>query len=558
MINIYLHHSKEFNTMKNVNSILFILLIALMSCTQSEKENVLNDIDSYIEERPDSAMTRLTDFDTHQATAKEKAKHALLLSMAIDKSYKDTTTFDILQPAIDYYRSHGTDYDKMRTLYYEGRIYTNKNDNASATSCFLKALDCGDESDYILMRARISVACGIAYDRMYQLKRGTEMHKKSAEYFKELGKKEAEITCYFRIIRNCIMTKDSVTCGEYIDLCENMLDDVSAGKRYRFYGYRIEYASSLLKSQDKLRDLINQYQEDVPDSLRDYLDISVAYYDIGEYDKALEAIKEYENRCTDKSIRYHSVNALINGKLGKYDEAFTSLMKYVSTDDSISVLAEKQEALIVENAHNIELQKIKSIAKRDRVIFIMSTLCVILIFAFSVVRYRLKLRSIKSQLFKEEAARYQLQYIQLEKEYDELKNLSNKYKQDNGVRSALNERIALLNKFLSSYILNDSEFDRRIDNEMKKLVDNKEDFIKNTRLSFYGSHPAFIETLKERGLTENEINYCCLYALGLKGKDIGAYIKMKSHYNMSSDIREKLGINEHETNLGLYIRKMLD
>jgi hypothetical protein len=544
--------------MKNVNSILFILLIALMSCTQSEKENVLNDIDSYIEERPDSAMTRLTDFDTHQATAKEKAKHALLLSMAIDKSYKDTTTFDILQPAIDYYRSHGTDYDKMRTLYYEGRIYTNKNDNASATSCFLKALDCGDESDYILMRARISVACGIAYDRMYQLKRGTEMHKKSAEYFKELGKKEAEITCYFRIIRNCIMTKDSVTCGEYIDLCENMLDDVSAGKRYRFYGYRIEYASSLLKSQDKLRDLINQYQEDVPDSLRDYLDISVAYYDIGEYDKALEAIKEYENRCTDKSIRYHSVNALINGKLGKYDEAFTSLMKYVSTDDSISVLAEKQEALIVENAHNIELQKIKSIAKRDRVIFIMSTLCVILIFAFSVVRYRLKLRSIKSQLFKEEAARYQLQYIQLEKEYDELKNLSNKYKQDNGVRSALNERIALLNKFLSSYILNDSEFDRRIDNEMKKLVDNKEDFIKNTRLSFYGSHPAFIETLKERGLTENEINYCCLYALGLKGKDIGAYIKMKSHYNMSSDIREKLGINEHETNLGLYIRKMLD
>jgi hypothetical protein len=337
-----------------------------------------------------------------------------------------------------------------------------------------------------------------------------------------------------------------------------MLDDVSAGKRYRFYGYRIEYASSLLKSQDKLRDLINQYQEDVPDSLRDYLDISVAYYDIGEYDKALEAIKEYENRCTDKSIRYHSVNALINGKLGKYDEAFTSLMKYVSTDDSISVLAEKQEALIVENAHNIELQKIKSIAKRDRVIFIMSTLCVILIFAFSVVRYRLKLRSIKSQLFKEEAARYQLQYIQLEKEYDELKNLSNKYKQDNGVRSALNERIALLNKFLSSYILNDSEFDRRIDNEMKKLVDNKEDFIKNTRLSFYGSHPAFIETLKERGLTENEINYCCLYALGLKGKDIGAYIKMKSHYNMSSDIREKLGINEHETNLGLYIRKMLD
>jgi hypothetical protein len=48
-----------------------------------------------------------------------------------------------------------------------------------------------------------------------------------------------------------------------------------------------------------------------------------------------------------------------------------------------------------------------------------------------------------------------------------------------------------------------------------------------------------------------------LYAIGLKGKDIGAYINMKSHYNMSSVIREKLGIDKHETNLGLYIKRLL-
>ena len=45
--------------------------------------------------------------------------------------------------------------------------------------------------------------------------------------------------------------------------------------------------------------------------------------------------------------------------------------------------------------------------------------------------------------------------------------------------------------------------------------------------------------------------------MGLKGREVGTYIKMRSHYNVSSDIREKLGINEHDTNLSIYLRKLL-
>ena len=56
---------------------------------------------------------------------------------------------------------------------------------------------------------------------------------------------------------------------------------------------------------------------------------------------------------------------------------------------------------------------------------------------------------------------------------------------------------------------------------------------------------------------EYEINYLCLYAIGLKGKDVGNYIQLRRHYNISSEIRSKLGIDEHETNIGIYIRKLL-
>ena len=63
--------------------------------------------------------------------------------------------------------------------------------------------------------------------------------------------------------------------------------------------------------------------------------------------------------------------------------------------------------------------------------------------------------------------------------------------------------------------------------------------------------------LKSHDLTDWEIGYCCLYVLGLKGKDVGNYLKKKRNYIISSDIRRKLGLTEHDTNLGIWLRSRL-
>jgi len=81
--------------------------------------------------------------------------------------------------------------------------------------------------------------------------------------------------------------------------------------------------------------------------------------------------------------------------------------------------------------------------------------------------------------------------------------------------------------------------------------------MESTRLAIEGSHPEFMAFLKGRGLTVSEINCCCLYAIGLNGKEVRAYTQLRSHYNVSSAIREKLGIGEHDTNLGIYIRRLI-
>ena len=64
--------------------------------------------------------------------------------------------------------------------------------------------------------------------------------------------------------------------------------------------------------------------------------------------------------------------------------------------------------------------------------------------------------------------------------------------------------------------------------------------------------------LEQHGLSVDEINYLCLYTIGLRGKEVGEYIQLKRHYVISHEIRKKLGIGEHETNIGLYIRRLME
>ena len=125
------------------------------------------------------------------------------------------------------------------------------------------------------------------------------------------------------------------------------------------------------------------------------------------------------------------------------------------------------------------------------------------------------------------------------------------------VRDAIKTRVEMLNSLLASYITTNDKIAAPYDVWVKELTANTEKFMDSNRLAFTASHPRFIKYFEDHDLTVSEINYLCLYALGLKGKEVGNYIKKRSHVNISSAIRKKLGIDKHETNIGIYVRKLL-
>ncbi|MBT8727979.1 hypothetical protein ACH3TN_13040 [Alistipes communis] len=155
--------------MKHYISII-ILAIFLFSCNGHSKHwETLSQVESYIEEKPDSALVTLEQIDLSELSGKEeKAKYALLYSMALDKNFIDKTDFELLQPAIDYYEDNGSATDKLRTCYYQGRIYQNLGNDALAMESFVKAISEGDASDDVLTKARIYFAQSNIYYSLYE------------------------------------------------------------------------------------------------------------------------------------------------------------------------------------------------------------------------------------------------------------------------------------------------------------------------------------------------------------------------------------------------------
>lgn len=130
-------------------------------------------------------------------------------------------------------------------------------------------------------------------------------------------------------------------------------------------------------------------------------------------------------------------------------------------------------------------------------------------------------------------------------------------KPDDEAMALIRQRLSVLDKILASHISSDDKAYRISEEEIENLISDRESFLISTKIVFKEYHPEFISTLEQKGLTDWEIGYCCLFTLGLKGKEVGEFIQKKRHYIISSEIRKKLGLGEHDTNIGIWLRKLI-
>ena len=166
---------------------LLFLILTVFSCSNRDAAKMLNDIESYMQERPDSALAEIRSIDTTCLNTRElRAKYSLLHAMALDKNYINTTDIRIIEPALSYYTHHGR--RRMLTHFYAGRIHENEQDYADALIFYNDALENASEQDY-LYRGLINSYIANVYHHAYSFSEELQYKEIALGYFEKLGER---------------------------------------------------------------------------------------------------------------------------------------------------------------------------------------------------------------------------------------------------------------------------------------------------------------------------------------------------------------------------------
>jgi len=439
---------------------------------------------------------------------------------------------------------------------------------------FSKGLEEEGKSDDFLTFARLLVSQGNIYKELFKTDRYVGNNERAIEYYRKAGRDKNVAGCQLRLLEGYIMMEDFAK-ADSIDRRIQGKDSLLT----EFSWSRLETLELILarnlEEGDDLRIAVDKYMERHDPDIYAVMTLTKT----GDYDEALGLYGSLPVPPDEfDACGYYICGAELFSKAGKHAQAAEAYSKYLSINDSLNSYAMVNDVQFIEERNGLELEKRLEENEKDKSIWIgtFSTLVVLLIALMFYFRYKsaknekrfaeVRLRAVELEKEKKEmeaknkellAAHLQDQIQQIEEERDGLKDLVERNAQQQPqVTAAIRKRLDMLNRYFGGRLSSSSTLDEKSRAEISHLIADRQKFMHSNRLGFEALCPSFMLRLKECGLDEDEQDYACLYLLGINGKDIGRYLGRGGHYNLSSDIRKKLGIDEHDQNLGPYIRKL--
>ena len=369
-------------------SLLWVLIIAFItgavfSCTDnSEAEKRLTSAEALMNQHPDSALAILQGIDRSSlSSGKEKARYALLMSQALDKNYIDTTTFDILQPAIDYYIDKGTPDEKLTTFYYQGRIYQNKGDEDNAMLSFINAREITGVTDTLTF-AHLLVAQGVLYLRQYKTTDFVENNLEAAKLYGAIGRHTLEIGSYAKALNGYVTMNDRHAADSVMSICIPLTREYPDGEASLFpaiLGYTIDFGSP-----DDIKAFLDNYGDFELD--RDAaMDFARGYSKIGELDKAWDMITSVSPGAHPAdSLKYATVKLDILERQGKYEEAFDLYRDYSAMLERYQKDLLTQDLLFSDKKHQLEVDVLQERTQKERFVWIALGVILLLIIIYQM------------------------------------------------------------------------------------------------------------------------------------------------------------------------------
>lgn len=542
-----------------------LVLCAVLSCSDDTAVmEELNRAEAVMEEYPDSALVLLDSLDRNRLTTREaRARHSLLYSQALDKNWIELTSDSVISPAVKYYKKHGSPDYRLKTQYYLGCIFRNAGDREQAMEHFVEAESYVDRATDWQAVGRLYSAKRTIYFDIYDFEKSYRDALLSAEYYSKSG----DIPLMVKAMTNaayCAYFLDNYKTADSLlnEVRDKYWDAASITNKSTYFSSSLYMA--VKTDSSAVKRILNEYLQTITDPEEmDWSAVANIYRMSGNLDSALWALERYPLAYPDyeNEPQYLLLSSLIYEDLKQYDKAYASLKKYSDIVGDEDIDKFEADTKFIEERYAHENAAIRH--RNTVVMIVFGTVTALLMAALTInsLRNRIKIARLRAEQERLEAER-KLQYLEnfnkkLLQEKDTLTEmLSNSSLSDNA-RQSVNDMITTVTGLLSAKASGtDSDVINIVNQKMEQLAENRNRFVLSVMLSYAAAHPLFTAALKERGLSDWETGYCCLYAMGLRGKDIGNLMGgSHSHHNRASVIRSKLGLTGHDTNLGRWLLK---
>lgn len=530
--------------MKRLLVFLLCASSVFLSCKDNQIESALTSAEISMNDNPESSLNVLKSIDKESlSTRKQKAKYALLYSMALDKNYIDIKTDSIIAPAVKYYACHGSKEDRFLCNYYRARIYENAGDNENALLYAAKAESVDTSRVSAESKCLLYSMKGRVYFDARKLINAIDSYKLACEYSLKAAKYRHYANYCLRLADVYMYNHDMSNLDRYINW---------AGEYRSYFGlFEIHSYSRLIllsmmeneADMQKCIDYIENYIKDYPqyDMIQWHV-IAKAYLFAGYPKKALDMLDKYAKYYdVSSNISYYGNLSDVLEELGDYERALNAQKIFAELVKEEDVKRHRSDIEVVEDRYRNEL-----VQTRQR--HYMSYAISISIFLITLLLYMNIKWKVQREHNKRELEELQQEYAALvslkermDGSYQYLSGqIAKQSHTDQELMKVLGQRIKSLAAFLQKPIPDSLS---KVASQIDDLKKNKNYIVDSIGLLYAVTYPDFISDLRAYGLTSSEIGYCCLYLLGLNIPEAGEVIgKVSSVYNVNSSIRKKIGI----------------
>lgn len=365
-----------------------LLAVCLFACNHHSSNPMLQQVDSLLEMKPDSALTILKNISVLEDLPEvDKAYYALLLAEATDKNKLPLLPCDsLLNFALDYYGDD--DREKAVALMYKGRLLAEMDDEKAAIEVNLKALEI--LQDYPVdtkYRRLIYSALGLWYGNCGLNDKALEVLHQSLHYsfdakdtaiaYINIGyiygmrnMQDSAITYQRKAVKYAMRSKDRsmiLTSWHNLSICYRHFENVDSA---------VVYAHKVLQHLS--------YGNGKADA---YYNMGDLYVDLEQYDSARHYLEKSLFLSPSRSIPYWSL-AVMEAELGNFKSAYHYLDTFVMVQDSLDNSEQLTEVQHLVYKHQTELRVKDEQIKSKRIIRWIVFVSVIICFVVALIYQR--------------------------------------------------------------------------------------------------------------------------------------------------------------------------